>query len=35
MKALQASNEAILMEARNERDKLLKEAREKQGQHYW
>ncbi len=28
MKALQASNEAILMEARNERDKLLKEARE-------
>jgi F-type H+-transporting ATPase subunit b len=28
MQALQASNEAILMEARNERDKLLKEARE-------
>ncbi len=28
MAALQASNEAILMEARNERDKLLKEARE-------
>lgn len=28
MVALQASNEAILMEARNERDKLLKEARE-------
>ena len=28
MAALQASNEAILMEARNERDKLLKEARD-------
>jgi len=28
MQALQASNEAILLEARNERDKLLKEARE-------
>ncbi len=28
MQALQASNEAILMEARNERDKLLKEARD-------
>jgi F-type H+-transporting ATPase subunit b len=28
MKALQASNEAILMQARNERDTLLKEARE-------
>lgn len=28
MAALKASNEAILMEARNERDKLLKEARE-------
>jgi F-type H+-transporting ATPase subunit b len=28
MQALKASNEAILMEARNERDKLLKEARE-------
>lgn len=28
MQALQASNEAILLQARNERDKLLKEARE-------
>jgi F-type H+-transporting ATPase subunit b len=28
MQALQASNEAILMEARNERDQLLKDARE-------